>query len=101
VQTANGCQLTLAQTTLADLDIVGGTVNSMCDQTERSKQDLYLLVCHPNAGITLYNAYHKEESITDIGLKIDDPSIDKIAKGRTKELKELFQPYRVYYEISR
>jgi hypothetical protein len=52
----------------------------MCDQTERSKQDLYLLVCHPNAGNALYKSYHKEESITAIGLKIDDPSIDKIAK---------------------
>jgi len=79
-QTAKGRQLTLAQTTLADLDTVAGAVNSMRDQTERSKQDLYLLVCHPNAGSALYNAYHKEESITAIGLKIDDPSIDKIAK---------------------
>ncbi len=80
VQTAKGRQFTLAQTTLADLDIVVGAVNSMCDQTERSKRDLYLLVCHHNAGSVVYKTFHKEESITDIGLKIDDPSIDKIAK---------------------
>jgi hypothetical protein len=77
-QTGQGRKL--AQTTLADLDIVSEAINSMRNQTERSKQDLYLLVCHPNAGSALYNAYHKEESITAIGLKIDDPSIDKIAK---------------------
>ena len=70
----------LAQTTLAYLEVVAGAVNSLCDQTERAKHDLYLLVGHPQGGNALFTAFHKEENITVIGLKIDDPSIDKIEK---------------------
>jgi hypothetical protein len=62
------------------LEVVAGAVNSLCDQTERAKHDLYLLVGHPQGGNALFTVFHKEESITAIGLKIDDPSIDKIAK---------------------
>ena len=64
-QTAQGRKL--AQTTLANLEVVGGTVNSLRDQTERAKHDLYLLVCHPEGGNTLFTALHKEENITVIG----------------------------------
>ena len=62
------------------LEVVGGAVNSLCDQTERANHDLYLLVGHPQGGNDPFTVFHKEESITVIGLKIDDPSIDKIAK---------------------
>ena len=41
---------------------------------------MYLLVGHPEGGNALFTAFHKEESITVIGPKKDDPSIDKIAK---------------------
>jgi hypothetical protein len=40
----------LDQTTLANLEVVAGAVNSLCDQTERAKHDLYLLVGHPHEG---------------------------------------------------
>ena len=77
-QTTQGRKL--AQTTLAHLEVVAGAVNSLCDQTERAKHDLYLLVGHPEGGNALFTAFHKEESITVIGLKIDDHSIDNIEK---------------------
>ena len=70
----------LAQTTLANLEKAAWSLNSIKEQSERAKHDLYLLVLHPNGGNALFNAFHKEESITAIGLKIDDPAIDKIAK---------------------
>ena len=77
-QTAQGRKL--AQTTLANLEKAVWSLNSIKEQSERAKHDLYLLVLHPNGGNALFNAFHKEESITAIGLKIDDPAIDKIAK---------------------
>ena len=77
-QTAQGRKL--AQTTLANLEKAAWSLNSMKEQSERAKHDLYLLVLHPNGGNALFNSFHKEESITAIGLKIDDPTIDKIAK---------------------
>ncbi len=70
----------LPKTTLANLEAASGTSNSLRDQTERTKQDLYLLALHPQGGNALFNVFYKEESITTIGLKIDDPVIDKIAR---------------------
>ena len=70
----------LAKTTLAKLDTATGALNSLCAQTQKAKQDLYLLALHPEGGNNLFNAFYKEESITAIGLKVDDPAIDKIAR---------------------
>jgi hypothetical protein len=70
----------LAQPTLAKLEAAAGALNSLCAQTQKAKQDLYLLAVHPEGGNNLFNAFYKEESITDIGLKIDDPAIEKIAR---------------------
>ena len=39
-----------------------------------------MLTSHPVAGSALYNTYHKEESISVLGLKCVDPLIDKAAK---------------------
>ena len=38
----------LAKTTLANLEAATGALNSLSDQTERAKEDLYLLVLHPH-----------------------------------------------------
>ena len=66
--------------TIADLEVVAAAVNSIQNQNNRSKLDLYLLTSHPNAGSALYNTYYKEESISILGLKCVDPLIDKAAK---------------------
>jgi hypothetical protein len=63
-------------TTMIDLEVVGTVVNSIQNQNERSKLDIYLLTNHPSEGNALYNTYHKEESIVVIGLKCTDPLID-------------------------
>jgi hypothetical protein len=70
----------LAEPTLAKLEAAAGALNSLCAQTQKAKQDLYLLAVHPDGGNNLFNAFHKEESITAMGLKIDDPAIDKLAR---------------------
>ena len=70
----------LAQPTLAKLEAAAGALNSLCAQTQKAKQDLYLLAVHPEGGNNLFNAFYKEESITAIGLKIDDPAIEKLAR---------------------
>ena len=70
----------LAQPTLAKLEAAAGALNSLCAQTLKAKQDLYLLAVHPDGGNNLFNAFHKEESITAMGLKIDDPAIEKLAR---------------------
>jgi hypothetical protein len=67
-------------TTIADLEVVASVVNSIQNQNNRSKLDLYLLTSHPVAGSDLYNTYHKEEIISVLGLKCVDPLIDKAAK---------------------
>ena len=70
----------LAQPTLTKLEDASGALNSLCAQTQKAKQDLYLLAVHPEGGNNLFNAFHKEESITAMGLKIDDPAIEKLAR---------------------
>ena len=70
----------LAKTTLAKLDTAARALNSLCAQTKKAKQDLSLLALHPEGGNNLFNAFYKEESITVIGLKVDDPAIDKIGE---------------------
>jgi hypothetical protein len=70
----------LAQSTLAKLEAAASALNSLCSQTQKAKQDLYLLTIHPEGGNNLFHAFYKEESITAIGLKIDDPAIEKIAR---------------------
>ena len=78
---------TTNSTTIADLEVVAAAVNSIQTGNNRSKlylwtshPDLYLLTSHPVAGSALYNTYHKEESISVLGLKCVDPLIDKAAK---------------------
>ena len=70
----------LAPTTLANLEAVAAAVHSLQEQSVRSKQDIYLLTCHPNAGNALYNTFHKEESLSILGLKVEDPMIEKAAR---------------------
>ena len=70
----------VSPTTMIDLEVVAAAVNSIQNQNERSRLDIYLLTSHPSAGNALYNTYHKEESIAAIGLKCTDPLIDKAAK---------------------
>jgi len=69
----------LAPVTLAKLETVPGVVNSLLPSCERAKQDLYLLIGHQSGGNTLHNLYHRKESISVLGLKIDDSQIDKLA----------------------
>ena len=70
----------LAPATLANLETVAAAVHSLQEQSVRSKQDIYLLTCHPNAGNALYNTFHKEESLSILGLKVEDPMIEKAAR---------------------
>jgi hypothetical protein len=46
----------LAQPTLAKLEAAAGALNSLCAQTQKAKQDLYLLAVHPEGGNNLFNA---------------------------------------------
>ena len=39
-----------------------------------------MLVLHPNAGNALFNAFNKEESFMVLGLKVEDPNIDRASK---------------------
>jgi hypothetical protein len=50
----------VSPTTMIDLEVVATAVNSIQNQNERSRLDIYLLTSHPSAGNTLYNTYHKE-----------------------------------------
>ena len=70
----------IAPATLANLETVAAAVHSLQEQSVRSKQDIYLLTCHPNAGNALYNTFHKEESLSILGLKVEDPMIEKAAR---------------------
>jgi hypothetical protein len=67
-------------TTMTDIEQVARAITSIQSQVERSRKDIYLFTLHPTAGNALYNTYNKEESIAAIGLKFDDPLIDKAAK---------------------
>ncbi len=70
----------VSPTTMVDLEVVAVAVNSIQNQNKRSRMDIYLLTRHPCTGNALYNTYHKEESISAIGLKCTDPLIDKASK---------------------
>ena len=65
---------------MAEIELVARAITSIQNQAERSRKDIYLFTLHPAAGNTLYNTYHKQESIAAIGLKFDDPLMDKAVK---------------------
>ena len=50
----------IAPETLSNLEMVTGTVNCLQSQALIAKQDLYLLMFHPNVGNALYNQFHRE-----------------------------------------
>ena len=53
------------------------------------KQDLYLLLCHPSAGNALYHHFHKESGLQMMGLKLDDPNIEKTSREVEATKKEV------------
>jgi len=80
VTATNNPKSTVGTATMAEIAHAARAITSIQSQAERSRKDLYLFTLHPAAGNALYNTYNKEESIAAIGLKFDDPLIDKAAK---------------------
>ena len=50
----------VSPTTMIDLEVVAAAVNSIQNQNERSRLDIYLLTSHPSAGNALYNTQGRE-----------------------------------------
>ncbi len=70
----------LSKEIVSHLELVAKALLCLQSQALIAKQDLYLLICHPNAGNALYHHFHKEASLEMIGLNVDDPNIEKAAR---------------------
>ena len=70
----------LSKEIVSHLELVAKSLLCLQDQVMIGKQDLYLLICHPNVGNSLYHHFHKEAGLQMMGLKVDDPNIEKAAR---------------------